>query len=73
MESKSTKNPLESRGKRHLPQKSIRKRSLEHPWSQKVDFWLIFWLLGVQMCAQVDNFLYFMRRELSAREARARF
>ena len=38
---KSTKNPSKNREKRHLPQKSIKKRSLEHPFSQKVDFWSI--------------------------------
>ena len=41
--------------------------------TSEVDFWSIFWLLEVQMRAQADNFLYFRRRELSAREARARF
>ena len=48
---KSTKNQSKNREKRHLPQKSTKKRSLEHPFSPKVDFWSIF---GSQMGLKID-------------------
>ena len=38
---KSTKNQPTNRENQHLLQNSIKKRSLDHPFSEKVDFWLI--------------------------------
>ena len=53
---KSTKNPPKNREKLHLPHKSIKHRSLEHPLSQKDDFWSI---LGSRMASilglQIDK------------------